>query len=258
MKAIKFFVFALAFAFVSSAAFSSTVTFTQGNWQISMNDDFTEITIQGIIDCPYQSDVVIPDNFDGIPVTAIARRAFYDRSMKSVVIPESVKEIGSEAFYYCTALEKISIPGGILVIPENAFGYCRMLSEVVIPNSVKEIGNCDFQGCGCLSKITVPDSVEKIGYSAFAYCSGLESAVIYSAERIESYVFSECPKLETVVLPKNLKSIWEKAFSGCKVLKELTIPQSVTSVGRNVFSGCSAITLLYKISVAKKYNTDVF
>ena len=60
------------------------------------------------------------------------------------------------------------------------------------------------------------------------------------------------------VLPKNLKSIGEKAFSGCKVLKELTIPQSVTSVGMNVFSGCSAITLLYKISVAKKYNTDVF
>ena len=236
MKRMRFFVPALIFALVSSSAFSSTATFIQGNWQISMNDDFTEITIRGIVDCPYQSEVVVPDNFDGIPVTAIGNEAFYDRSMRSVVIPESIKEIGSEVFYSCDYLEKISIPSGISVIPEDAFRYCYNLSEVVIPNSVKEIKSRAFQSCRNLSKITVPDSVEKIG----------------------SYAFSDCQKLETAVLSKNLKSIGERAFSGCTVLKNLTIPQSVTSVGRNIFDGCSAITLLYKISVAKKYNTDVF
>ena len=54
--------------------------------------------------------------------------------------PNTITEIGDNAFYNCTSLNTITFPNGLEVIGDNAFYACGQLTNVVIPNSVTSIG----------------------------------------------------------------------------------------------------------------------
>ncbi len=80
----------------------------------------------------------------------------YDGSEVSLIIPSiykgrTVKGICDEAFYNCTALESITIPGSVTQIGELAFFRCQNLSSIVIPKSVIKIGGYAFEGCNSLT-----------------------------------------------------------------------------------------------------------
>ncbi len=87
----------------------------------------------------------------------------------NTVIPESVTEIGWNAFYGCRGLRNIVIPHSITRIGDNAFTNCINLMNVVIPESVNEIGGRAFEGCQNLKSIVIPKSVNEIGYDAIPY-----------------------------------------------------------------------------------------
>lgn len=113
------------------------------------------------------------------PVTAINDNAFANCSATSIIIPDSVTEIGTKAFYGCSALTNVSIPDGITSISRYMFEGCTSLTSITIPNSVTSIGDVAFSSCTSLSSITIPDSVTSIGNYAFTYCSSLKT-VYYS------------------------------------------------------------------------------
>ena len=86
-------------------------------------------------------------------LTTIERSAFSNnKALISIVIPDSVNDIG------------------VL-----AFRDCSNLSSIVIPDSVNNIGELAFSGCSNLSSIVIPDSVSNIGSRAFLGCSNLTS-----------------------------------------------------------------------------------
>ena len=99
-------------------------------------------------------------------------------SLKSIVIPDSVTEIGEYAFGGCESLQSIVIPESVTEIGEDAFYWCRSLQSIVIPESVTKIGEYAFEGCESLQSIVIPDSVTEIGRHSFEYCSSLQSIVI--------------------------------------------------------------------------------
>ena len=70
--------------------------------------------------------------------------------------PDSVKEIGKEAFYGCESLREISIPDSVTKIGEGAFKWCRSLREVRIPDSVTGIGWGAFFWCNSSRFIVDP------------------------------------------------------------------------------------------------------
>ena len=83
--------------------------------------------------------------------------AFEDHeSLKSVVFPDSVTEIGDFAFSGCTGLTSIVIPDSVTKIGSAAFWECTGLKSIVIGNSVTEIGNWVFDRCTGLKTINVP------------------------------------------------------------------------------------------------------
>ena len=83
--------------------------------------------------------------FDG-DVTKIYR-AFYDcYSLTSIILPNMVKSIGSEAFMYCTSLREVTLPDSVTYIGLNAFYECS-LESINIPRNVKEIGYHAFYHC---------------------------------------------------------------------------------------------------------------
>ena len=188
--------------------------------EFELNYDGQSYYVKGIGTCT-DTDVVIPDTYNGLPVTSIGDRAFYDRySLTSITIPDSVTSIGDYAFIYCSSLTSITIPDSVTSIGDHAFQYCTFLTSITIPDSVTSIGNYAFSSCSSLASITIPDSVTSIGYYAFAYCDSLIS----------------------VTLGDSVTSIGDDAFYYCSSLTSITIPDSVTSIGEWAFCGCSSLT----------------
>lgn len=142
----------------------------------------------------------------------------------TVTIPEvveyegkayTVTTIGSRAFYGCTGLTAVNIPGSVTTIGEYAFHGCSGLSSVTIPNSVSTIGKYAFMKCTGITAMTFPESVTDI-----SGCS-----------------FQDCTSLASVTYLGNITSIGANAFKGCASLGSVSIPESVTTVGGEAFDG---------------------
>lgn len=58
---------------------------------------------------------------------------------------------------------------------------------------------------------------------------------------VASNSFSNCSKLERVVLPSTLISIESSAFYSCSALTEITLPSSLASICKSAFAGCSSL-----------------
>ena len=92
------------------------------------------------------TEVVIPSDIEGYPVTKIGDNAFKDeKSLKSVTIPDTVTSMGEGAFENCTALASVAIPGSITLVNGHAFKGCTQLETVVLGNGVEEIAAYAFQ-----------------------------------------------------------------------------------------------------------------
>lgn len=133
---------------------------------------------------------------------------FMERGFTEVSIPDSITEIGINAFGGCKKLTHIVIPNSITKIEDISFANCTGLTEISIPDSVTEIGNWAFKWCESLTHITISNSVKKIGYSAFA----------------------ECKNLTTISIPDSVTEIDERAFEGCE---KLDLPDWVKKLCKN-------------------------
>ena len=89
-------------------------------------------------------------------------------------IPNSVTEIGSDAFSGRSSLEEIIIPNSVTEIGIGAFAGCISLENITIPNGVTEIRNLAFRSCSNLREITLPSSINGIGFYAFSGCDNLK------------------------------------------------------------------------------------
>ena len=190
------------------------------------------------IGCRSLTSLVIPDS-----VTNIGDYAFSGcRSLTDIVIPDSVTRIGDGAFRGCKSLTDIVIPNSVTSIGDNAFEYCFSLSNLVIPDGVTSIEDNAFEGCYSLSSVVIPDSVSCIGFGAFENCSSLTDIVIPdSVTSIGGYAFGCCESLTDIVIPNSVTSIGDNAFWYCKSLSSVVIPAGVTSIGARAFCECSSL-----------------
>lgn len=145
----------------------------------------------------YSGDIVIPEsvNYNNrtFSVTSIEYSAFgtghikyydsyydnYGCKVNSVVLPGSIREIGSYAFQNCQLLTNIEIPESVTSIGERAF-WSSSISSISIPNSVKNLGIYCFAGCKQLSSIFLGNSVQEVGKYAFVGCPALLEVFITS------------------------------------------------------------------------------
>ena len=191
--------------------------------------------------------IKIADTYNGLPVKSIYSGVFKNNyKITSVIIPDSVTIIGSDAFYYCSSLTSIVIPDSVRGIGNQAFYRCSKLTSVVIGDSVTSIGSFAFYYCSSLTSIVIPDSVTIIGSDAFSGCSSLTSVVIPdSVTKIGDYAFKYCSSLTSVVIGDSVTSIGSSAFSGCSSLTSVVIGDSVTSIGDYAFYDCSKLITEY-------------
>lgn len=176
------------------------------------------------------TELVIPSEINGIPVTIIGYRAFERNDLTSVTIPNSVTTIKQDAFKGNDIMSVI-IPESVTSISPRAFDWHDItsltlsnnqnyvyennllltsddstiiagvgkLSEIVIPNSVTTIGDYAFYG-NDLTSITISDSVTTIGSCAF-FSNHLTTVTIPDSVTImRSYAFNNNNLTSVIIL----------------------------------------------------------
>lgn len=114
------------------------------------------------------------------------------KNLTSVVLPESLKEIGGSAFSY-TGLKSVHIPDRVKSIESYVFEGCEALKEAVMGKEINYIGYSAFNSCSALENIVIPENVDSIAGFAFSDCSALTSIVIPdNVEVIDDHAFSDC------------------------------------------------------------------
>ena len=159
------------------------------------------------------SDVVIPSEIEGLPVTAISVGAFYLSTITSIEIPNTVTSIGEMAFLGCTSLKSVKLSTGVAKIDKNAFGSCSALQEIQVAKD-----NPNFSSLNGVLYSKKQDTL--IIYpaaktdAAYTIPSGVTSVAMYA--------FSENPYLETLTIPNSLIKVGDSAFYNCKNLRAVS------------------------------------
>lgn len=141
-------------------------------------------------------------NYSAYKITSIRDGAFENiEQLTTVVIPNSVVEIGEHAFSSCKNLVSLTFPDNLSIL---AFRIC--------------------EGCVSLKTVSIPRSVKKISSAAFRSCRSLESIDIpEECETIETVAFYGCEKITSLSIPKYCKYFNEQSIIGCVSLVELTV-----------------------------------
>ena len=207
--------------------------------------------------------IVIPSTYCGKKVTSIMA-IFGGSSLKSVIIPNGIKEIRSLAFFECTSLESITIPGTVTTIGDSAFAgcfslksatvangvtalgremfcACTSLTSVSLPSTLTSIGDFAFSGCFALEEVKIPNGVTTIGNSAFTRTRISTIEIPDSVTSIGAHAFDDCNELCQLVIGSGVRSIGEEAFYNCYSLTRLTIPSNVVSIGDRAFKACTRL-----------------
>jgi len=98
--------------------------------------------------------------------------------VSSITIPPSIKSLPGFAagwgglFSACTALTNIVIPDSVTNIGANAFNNCTRLASITLPENIVSIGSNAFRGTA-LAHVAIPRNVTCVGDSAFQSCLGL-------------------------------------------------------------------------------------
>ena len=169
---------------------------------------------------------------------AVRRNAFLDcRSLRSVTLPEGLREICDSAFCGCSSLANVSLPSSVNRFGDKAFMNCTSLTSIDLPAELRfeprYIGTDDgtdildfnnpsqiFAGCTSLTTVTFTDD---------PFC-------------VPDHMFDGCISLVSLALPEDTKMIYQAAFRGCSSLTSIRIPNSVAIISKDAFRGCSSLT----------------
>lgn len=201
--------------------------------------------------------VVVPDSvpFDGTmhAVTVVAQEAFYKcTEVTSVNLPGSVRTIGNWAFAECSNLQYALLGEGLENIGYCAFRECGNLQYINYPSTLKVIDGFAFQYDSLLStNLNLPDGFTTLGIVAYGDNQSLTTVQLPgSMEKVPEEVFWGCTSLVKVTLGEGITTIEESAFYDCPSLHELTLPASIDSIGDSVFVGSTRIDrLVFRSSV---------
>lgn len=198
------------------------------------------------------SPLIIPEG-----VTEIPARCFTScRKLKKVVLPSTLKSIGTLAFHGAY-VEEMNFPEGLGSIAFSAMAYTH-LTEAVLPNTVRRLEDNVFEECPKLRRLVLPEGITEIPSDLCYGCRNLEEAEIpESVVRIKSGAFYDCVKLKTS-LPPGIKWIEKEAFFMC-ALDSLVFPATVKYIGEEAFANLASLKKIYSESPIPPYcrNPDV-
>ena len=226
---------------------------------------------------------VVPDG-----IRIIGDYAFTGLPIEEVVLPDTIKRIGKNAFFRCKELQKINLPESLRIISDGAFSFsalqeclipaktylgekvfykCRSLVCVQFSRGAIKIPKSCFANCTRLSTLILPDTIRFIGDMAFMDCEslGMDCPCLEVALKgiqlpknlrlIGRSAFRRCTSLSWVVLPYTLRKIKEGAFEGCLNLQVVNLPSNPILIGYEAFFGCpNLIRIFWRPHISSKFD----
>ena len=210
-------------------------------------------------------------------VRIIDKEAFKGSKIKSIKIPETIREIGSSAFSNCNNLAKAyystiqSLASTVFKDKSaNPLSVAKHLyignaeeevKELDIPNDVTEIGDYAFAGGESFTSVKIPSSVQIIKSQAFSGCSNLKKAIFASVDSLCRITFSDrqanplneahhlfvgdkTQEETTIIIPNDVTIISKGAFAGCSEITRVKIHNNVTTIGDDAFYGCNNLNIV--------------
>ena len=210
-----------------------------GNWGLNL---------QGF-DLSNGSDIVVPNDIDGVPVTYVRGLT---ADLTSIKLPSSLIKIKDDAFNSMDTLKSLVIDGGapnLNELGERSFSGCSNIEELDLSNSkLTSIPEGAFAYCKNLKTIKLPSTITSIGDEAFYNCQSLtniEGLDKCNLKSIGSAAFSNCKALENLDFSQStFTNVPSKAFNGCSALAKITLPNTLTTIGGYAFYACYSIPQL--------------
>lgn len=241
----------------------SLCVFHRKGEQVNPASDFAytaadgEVTITEYIGT--SEHVLIPDTIDGLPVTALGHRAFYEKTVTTVVVPDSVTEIGDLCFSGDNYLVSLKLPDGLAELPYAALESCFRLIDFDLPQGLKKISASALQFNQYLTHLDLPGGLREIEPMNFIGLFGLESLTL--TDENEAFVldetngllmtadgtrllhcFSDIVPAEEIILPEGLKTVDPFAFHYDYDIKRIVLPEGVETIGAMAFAMCPNLT----------------
>ena len=256
-----------------------------------LNADGASYTVIGMEEYVNANNIVIPEKYNGLPVTAIGEKAFYkSKKIMSVDLPDTITSIGENAFNSCTRLMTMEIPKSMTdgsvargcstlssddsCIGDDAFAGCENLVEVVNNSDLEIVAGSEDYGQVALNAIEVHDGESKIThvgdyrFYSFAgknylvsYYGNDTNLVLPESFNGESYIVNDAvfcfrDNITSVVIPDSVTAIGDYAFNYCLNLKSITFGKNVESIGEWAFNMCEKIESVYISNIAAWCNID--
>ena len=191
----------------------------------------TEITIPKSVESAsysFYGDVNLKKVIFEDGIVTIPPRVLHNTGIEEIVLPSSVKTIGSYAFSNSKSLEKINLLDGVRQIEEGAFSGDSKLSVVELPETLTEISRYVFSDTPSLTHINLPSGITNIGTGAFEH-SGLTSIELpKELTGIGNWAFRGT-HLSAIYLPRKLNYLGINAFSDIGTLKEVTVTSNINN-----------------------------
>ena len=247
----------------------SVIVTTSGSNYISDGSPFIYSNYYGIKGkCTTLREVVFNGSCDSIP-EAICGYS----SIQSLVIGESVREIGSDAFINCNSLEQIQInnidafasikfsdtpqkgrylydeEGNVItslvlqasLISSKAFSGVKGIESIILDDNVISVESNAFNSVPSLKTVKIMGSNTKWGYEVFANNLQLEEIELNQLNSIGYSMFENCPAIKALSCP-NVKIIDAYAFDGCNNLENISAP-ILSSLGSHAFANTKLNTI---------------
>ena len=190
--------------------------------------------------------IVIPDEYEGVPVTKIADFAVVNLEyVTEISIGKNVKEIGVWALENNQKVTAINIDDnnehfcdvdGVLFTKDMKTLLFYPLAKGL--QTVKDDNGNDIQ----FSEYSVPDGVETIRTKAFYKCDKITKIIIPdTVKTIEEKAFFRCSSLKELTLSKNVEYIAKDSFGFCSTLNEINIPSTIKQIDTYAFYNCTSL-----------------
>lgn len=208
----------LVSSFITDAALLADVQAILGKGSSATYQDMVNYT--GEVNLDQYSNVGTINDISDLAGFTNASAFIFSKATGVTTIPNSV-------FASMARLKKVSLPDSVTTIDMRAFQNCTGLSEITLPSGLTKIGESAFEGSGLqkvdFSKCT---ALDEIGEYSFKRCSisSIEIPDTVPLTTVKAYAFDLCASLQSVYLPKSVKTIQICAFANCPKLQTFSVP----------------------------------